>query len=67
MVRVLITNDDGIGAPGLQALYEGFCDRLGSEHVFVVVPEKERRAVSSFKRSGVGMRSQTLQRWSVKE
>ncbi len=41
-MRILLTNDDGIFAEGLCALYDALC----SEHeVFVVAPEAERSAV----------------------
>ncbi len=41
-MRILLTNDDGIYAPGLCALY----DMLSEEHeVIVVAPESERSAV----------------------
>ncbi|MBQ7567710.1 5'/3'-nucleotidase SurE [bacterium] len=42
-MRVLLTNDDGIGAPGLRALIEAF--REGNELV-VVAPNTQRSAVS---------------------
>ena len=42
-MRLLLTNDDGIDAPGLRALVE----RLASEHeVYVVAPDRERSAAS---------------------
>jgi len=41
-MRLLLTNDDGVSAPGLAALYEGVRD-LGE--VTVVAPEFERSAV----------------------
>lgn len=41
-MRILITNDDGILAPGLQALYEAVAD-LG--HVDVVAPDDSQSAV----------------------
>ncbi|MBW1720497.1 MAG: 5'/3'-nucleotidase SurE [Deltaproteobacteria bacterium] len=41
-MRILLTNDDGIYAPGLKALY----DELSSEHeIHIVAPESERSAV----------------------
>src|SRR5436309_959183 len=40
-MRVLITNDDGIASPGLQALVGAF-DPVGE--TFVVAPERERSA-----------------------
>jgi 5'-nucleotidase len=36
-MRILITNDDGVFAPGLAALARGLSDALGSAHEFVVV------------------------------
>lgn len=41
-MRILLTNDDGIMAPGLSALYTALCD-LG--HVDVVAPETSQSAV----------------------
>jgi len=41
-MRLLLTNDDGVGAPGLAALYEGV-RHLGE--VTIVAPEVERSAV----------------------
>jgi 5'-nucleotidase len=43
MPRILITNDDGIHAPGLAALENSLAD-LG--HVIVVAPDRERSATS---------------------
>ena len=41
-MRILLTNDDGIHAPGLNALYEGLRD----EHeIHIVAPEMEMSAV----------------------
>jgi len=41
-MRILLTNDDGIHAPGLFALYEA----LKSDHeVYIVAPESEMSAV----------------------
>jgi 5'-nucleotidase len=41
-MRILLTNDDGIHAPGIQALHQALCD----EHqVMVVAPDRERSAV----------------------
>lgn len=42
-MRILLTNDDGIGAPGLEALYAAVSD-LG--HVHVVAPAKVQSATS---------------------
>lgn len=42
-MRVLLTNDDGIHAPGLWALYHAFSTR---HQVTVVAPDRERSAVS---------------------
>jgi 5'-nucleotidase len=36
-MRILITNDDGVFAPGLAALARGLSDALGSKHEFLVV------------------------------
>jgi 5'-nucleotidase len=42
-MRILISNDDGIGSPGLEALYDAVAS-LGE--VWVVAPDRERSAVS---------------------
>lgn len=42
MIRILLTNDDGINAPGLMALYEELKDDF---HVMIVAPEVEMSAV----------------------
>jgi 5'-nucleotidase len=42
-MRILLTNDDGIQASGLWALYHAFADR---HQVTVVAPDRERSAVS---------------------
>ena len=42
-MKVLLTNDDGIHAPGLQALYQAFRRR---HSVWVVAPDRERSAVA---------------------
>ncbi|MGB7052566.1 MAG: 5'/3'-nucleotidase SurE [Acidimicrobiales bacterium] len=36
-MRILITNDDGVFAPGIAALARGLSDALGAEHEFLVV------------------------------
>ena len=41
-MRVLLTNDDGIHARGLRALYNRF---INSHHVSVVAPDRERSAI----------------------
>lgn len=41
-MRILLTNDDGIFAEGLCALYDALCE---DHEVFVVAPEAERSAV----------------------
>ena len=41
-MHILLTNDDGIYAPGLWALYQVFCAR---HRVSVVAPDRERTAV----------------------
>ncbi len=41
-MRVLLTNDDGIFAPGLCALYWAFCEK---HEVYIVAPDSERSAV----------------------
>ena len=41
-MNVLLTNDDGIHARGLQALYNRFVD---THHVSVVAPDRERSAI----------------------
>lgn len=42
-MRILLTNDDGIHAPGLWALHRRLSE---THHVVVVAPERERSAVS---------------------
>ena len=42
-MRVLLTNDDGIHAPGLRALVEAFS---GAHTVYVCAPDRERSAAS---------------------
>ena len=42
-MKILLTNDDGIHAPGLQALYQEM-SKLGD--VFVVAPDRERSATA---------------------
>ncbi|MDZ7820438.1 MAG: 5'/3'-nucleotidase SurE [Candidatus Marinimicrobia bacterium] len=42
-MNILLVNDDGISAPGLQALYDAVKD-LGK--IFVVAPDGERSAIS---------------------
>ncbi len=42
-MRLLITNDDGIHAPGLEALIEVFC---GKADIMVVAPDVQRSAAS---------------------
>ena len=41
-MKVLLTNDDGIHAPGLWALYNHIVD---AHHVTVVAPDRERSAI----------------------
>ncbi len=41
-MKVLLTNDDGIYAPGLCALYWAFCEK---HEVYIVAPDSERSAV----------------------
>jgi len=41
-MRILLTNDDGIFAEGLCALYDALCEK---HEIFVVAPEAERSAV----------------------
>lgn len=45
-MRILITNDDGIAAPGLEVLHEIASDIAGEENVWTVAP--------AFEQSGVG-------------
>ncbi len=44
MMRILLTNDDGIDAPGLRALWESICHAFGVENVevTVVAPDRQR-------------------------
>ncbi len=42
-MRILLTNDDGIGAPGIQALWQALAKIA---EVFVVAPDSERSATS---------------------
>ncbi len=43
-MKILLTNDDGIAAEGLQFLYEG----LSADHeVFIIAPDRERSACSN--------------------
>jgi 5'-nucleotidase len=44
-VRVLVTNDDGIGAKGIQALRRALCDVPGLE-VSVIAPDSNRSATA---------------------
>jgi len=64
-MNILLTNDDGIEADGLQALYK--C--LGEYHnVFVMAPDGERSACShafTIKSSGVNVRKLSDNRFSV--
>ncbi|MFC3228142.1 5'/3'-nucleotidase SurE [Marinibaculum pumilum] len=49
MRRILVTNDDGIHAPGIQLmekLARGLCEREGSGEVWVVAPETEQSGKS---------------------
>ena len=41
-LKIMLTNDDGIHAPGLWALYDALAD---DHHVAVVAPDRERSAV----------------------
>ena len=43
LMSILLSNDDGIHAPGLRALYEGIKDL---EEVFIVAPDREQSATS---------------------
>ena len=45
MKTVLLTNDDGIDAPGLSALRELACNRFGEENIWVVAPAEEMSQV----------------------
>lgn len=45
-MRIMITNDDGIDAPGLKTLHKIACDLAGEENVWTVAP--------AFEQSGVG-------------
>jgi 5'-nucleotidase len=42
-MKILLTNDDGIQAPGLEALYDHIAS---SHHTTVVAPDRERSAIS---------------------
>lgn len=41
-MRILLTNDDGVMAPGINAMHQALCQR---HEVFVVAPETEQSAV----------------------
>lgn len=43
-MKVLLTNDDGYGAPGLEALWQAFRDK--GHDVFLIAPDRERSASS---------------------
>ena len=40
--RVLLTNDDGVAAPGIASLYRAFCER---HEVVVVAPSREQSGI----------------------
>ncbi|MCP1313247.1 MULTISPECIES: 5'/3'-nucleotidase SurE [unclassified Halomonas] len=44
MRRLLLSNDDGVHAPGLRALYEGLLDHA---HLRVVAPDRDRSGASN--------------------
>ncbi len=47
-MRILITNDDGVFAPGIAALARGLSAAFGSEHdLFVVAPLTDHSGTSS--------------------
>ena len=43
-MKILLTNDDGIYAQGLNALYEVFSER---HDVYIIAPDQERSACSN--------------------
>lgn len=44
-MRILISNDDGIEAPGIKALAEGMAD--DGHHLFIVAPDRDRSGASN--------------------
>ncbi len=40
-MRILVTNDDGIDAPGLHALANAMCDLEGGHEIVVAAPDTE--------------------------
>lgn len=64
MARILLTNDDGIGAPGLNALEAVFA---GADAVYVVAPSTEQSATSRSitLRHPLRYHEQGPRRWSV--
>jgi 5'-nucleotidase len=64
-VRVLLTNDDGFGADGLEALWEAF---TGAGHdVFLIAPDRERsatgHAITLYK--PIHIRRPNARRWEI--
>jgi 5'-nucleotidase len=45
-MRILLTNDDGIAASGLQILYQTMVAGFGADNVTVVAPDREQSACS---------------------
>ncbi len=64
-MRILLSNDDGIDAPGLLALEEA-CKAMGGE-VYVVAPQREMSGCSRSitLRSPLRIRDKGPQRWSI--
>ena len=56
-MRVLLTNDDGIHAPGLRALIEAFS---GAHTVYVCAPDRERSAASHSATMATPLRAKPL-------
>ncbi len=68
LMRILITNDDGVFAPGLAALARGLADGVGREHdLFVVAPLTDHSGASSavgrvYEREGIPFESVEIPR-----
>ncbi|MCP5072565.1 MAG: 5'/3'-nucleotidase SurE [Rhodobacteraceae bacterium] len=45
-MRILITNDDGISAPGLEIMHDIACELAGAENVWTVAPAFEQSGVA---------------------
>jgi 5'-nucleotidase len=48
VVRILMSNDDGYSAPGIEALYAALVERFGDKvHIDVMAPEQDRSGASN--------------------